>query len=139
MSETEKLIDKIKVLENVSNDKDVAKILGVKPDTLSQWKKRNKIPYAELIKYCSLQNVNLDSIFKNNQKMTSNGNIVNNSNMIGNINNSNIVIKNNSQYPKEVTNLEDEMLECYRTLDKEKQEYYYYKIKADALEKKFNN
>lgn len=54
------VLEKIKLFTNTSSDKDVAERLGVKPDTLSQWKKRNKIPYAELCVFANLYNVDLN-------------------------------------------------------------------------------
>jgi len=37
------------------------------------------------------------------------------------------------KYKKEVTQKEDELLEAYRTLPSDLQDYYYYQIKADAI------
>ncbi|ABB44083.1 hypothetical protein Suden_0804 [Sulfurimonas denitrificans DSM 1251] len=54
------VLEKIKLFTNTSSDKDVAEKLGVKPDTLSQWKKRNKIPYSELCVFANLYNVDLN-------------------------------------------------------------------------------
>lgn len=68
MSDELKYIDRIKEVHNIQDDKDVARCLGVKPDTFSQWKGRKKIPYKELIKYSSIQNVSLDWLILGNKQ-----------------------------------------------------------------------
>ncbi len=60
MSDELKYIDIIKEIHNLKEDREVANYLNVKPDTLSQWKGRKKIPYKELVEYSSLHNVSLD-------------------------------------------------------------------------------
>lgn len=64
MSDLSKIIDKIKKIENITEDKEVAKVLGIKADTLSQQKIRNSIPYKHIINYCNSRNVSLDALFK---------------------------------------------------------------------------
>lgn len=42
------IIDRIKEKFALKNETQVAKLLGVEQNTLSSWKKRNKIPYEKL-------------------------------------------------------------------------------------------
>jgi SOS-response transcriptional repressor LexA len=62
----EKIIDKIKEIiaieenkEKVYN-KDVAKALGISPENLSVLKKRNKIPYEEIIYFCAKRKISIN-------------------------------------------------------------------------------
>lgn len=60
MSDLLEIIDKMKKISNVKSDKEVAKLLKTKADTLSQWKTRNKIPFKELLEYSNIQNISLN-------------------------------------------------------------------------------
>lgn len=103
MSKISVIIDRFKKLLGTSNDKDIAKVLGVKADTFSQWKGRNKIPYKEINNFCILQNVSLNWIFlgvgeinlekkiSNNQKIVMNGG-TNHGNIGNNVNGDNISV-----------------------------------------------
>lgn len=42
------IIDRLKIKFSLKSDMQVAKLLGVEQNTLSSWKKRNKIPYEKL-------------------------------------------------------------------------------------------
>ena len=53
------IISRIKEVEKVQLDKDVQKILGLKQGTFAAGKKRNSIPFDELIAYCNNKNINL--------------------------------------------------------------------------------
>ena len=46
-------------------DIDVAIALDMSKQSLSQLKKRNKIPYEQIIKFCEKRNISIDSIFFN--------------------------------------------------------------------------
>ena len=148
MSEIVRIIDRIKVLNGLKSDKEVAKQLNVKADTLSQWKKRNKIPYYELEKYSNLHNVSLNWLLSGKgsmhlqepsttQNVNGNGVIISGTNqgtlITGDIN---ISIQ---KHKKEVTQKEDDLLEAYRTLSNDLQDYYYHQIKADAIETKIKD
>ena len=77
MSVILEIIDRIKIISNLKSDKEVADILEIKADTLSQWKKRNKIPYKELSKYSNLQNVSLNWLLSEKGNMLLNNLIEN--------------------------------------------------------------
>lgn len=56
----EDILSRIKQIENVTTFKDVADILNVSEVNISQWRKRNSIPYDKLIKYCKKNDVSFD-------------------------------------------------------------------------------
>ena len=62
------LIIKLKKLSGLKTDKAVAiEILGLKADAFVQRKKRNAIPYENVINYCLVNKISLDSLFENNE------------------------------------------------------------------------
>lgn len=63
MSELEIIIDKIKEFENIKKDKEVADLLGISESNLYQMKKREKIPYLEIINYCHIKKISTDLFF----------------------------------------------------------------------------
>jgi hypothetical protein len=65
MSEIDNIINKIKDIENISKDKEVAEKLGITEQNLYQMKKREKIPYFEIINYCNIKNITTDLFFLN--------------------------------------------------------------------------
>ncbi len=65
MSEIDNIINKIKDIENISKDKEVAEKLGITEQNLYQMKKREKIPYLEIINYCNSKNISTDFFFLN--------------------------------------------------------------------------
>ena len=91
MSDELKYIDIIKEIHNLKEDREVAHYLNVKPDTLSQWKGRKKIPYKELVEYSNLHNVSLDYLLLGKE-------------IKSNIEN-NLLINNNSSYQIDVLNV----------------------------------
>ena len=54
------ILSKIRQIENISTDTELSDILKVTPQHIYIWKKRNTIPYKELIEYCSINNISLD-------------------------------------------------------------------------------
>lgn len=56
------IIEKIKNIEDVSRDKEIATTLGVSKNVFSNWKRRNTIPYKILQEYCRSKNISLDSL-----------------------------------------------------------------------------
>jgi len=44
-------------------DKHLANYLGIKPNTISTWKKRGKVPYKELIAICEEKGIDLNWLF----------------------------------------------------------------------------
>lgn len=82
MSEIDIIINKIKDIENISKDKEVAEKLGITEQNLYQMKKREKIPYFEIINYCNDRNMTTDLFFlnkmiENKQNITYNNKIIN--------------------------------------------------------------
>jgi hypothetical protein len=63
LSDFIKVLDRLKVLKGVSKDREIAELLVVKADTLSQWKNRNKIPFEVINNFCNLQNVSLNWVY----------------------------------------------------------------------------
>ncbi len=59
------IINKIKEIENIKDDKEVAEKLGITAQNLYQMRKRNKIPYFEIIKYCNDKKISTDLFFLN--------------------------------------------------------------------------
>ncbi|KAA0257186.1 helix-turn-helix domain-containing protein [Deferribacter autotrophicus] len=63
----------------------------------------------------------------NDSKNINSGNIINGSNFI--------IGSNNTGFrEKEITDIEKDLIESFRKLPKKKQQYFYHKIKAEALE-----
>lgn len=62
MIDLEEVFHRIKDIYNIKKDKDLSVILGVKQQTLTNWKLRNKIPYEEIISICLKENINLKYI-----------------------------------------------------------------------------
>lgn len=50
---------KFKFIFGFSNDTEAAEALGIKRSTYASFKKLNKIPYEEAIKYCEDKNIDL--------------------------------------------------------------------------------
>lgn len=98
------LIDKY----NLKTESELAKLLGVEANTLSGWKKREKIPFDNLLKIVNEKNTSLDEI---------------------------LGITNNNFAQSDT---EQELLLNFKKLPKEKQEIYLLRIKADAIEIGFN-
>ena len=94
------LLDKF----NLRTESELAKLLGVEANTLSGWKKREKIPFENLLKLSNEKKISFDEILGNNCNIF------------------------------DINATEAELLENIRKLPKEKQEVYILRIKADAIE-----
>ncbi|WP_313806418.1 helix-turn-helix domain-containing protein [Flavobacterium sp.] len=56
---------------NVKTDLELAKILDVKPNTISTWKKRNTLDYQKIIQKCLEHSIDLHELFrKENEQIT---------------------------------------------------------------------
>ena len=62
MLDLTQILDNIKKIENVKQDKEVAKILKLKNDNLSQYKSRNVVPIKNIVEYCLSKNISIDEI-----------------------------------------------------------------------------
>ncbi len=58
------IIDKLKQIIGSDKDKDVAIALGIKPTTFASQKRRQRIPYASIIRYCLDNRVDVDSVLQ---------------------------------------------------------------------------
>ncbi len=54
------IIDNIKKIENIKQDKEVCSLLDIRTDSLSKYKKKNTIPYDKIINYCIKRNLSID-------------------------------------------------------------------------------
>lgn len=59
MIEIKEILERIKEKLNIKNDKEIAEVLGVNQQNLTNWKARNTIPYFEIISLCLEKNINL--------------------------------------------------------------------------------
>jgi transcriptional regulator with XRE-family HTH domain len=60
------IIERIKEKFSLKNETQVAKLLNVEQNTLSSWKKRNKIPYDKLDELALQNQISLDWILSGN-------------------------------------------------------------------------
>lgn len=63
MLDTSKILQKIKKMVGVKTDLELSKLLHVKPNTISSWKKRNSLQYESIIALCQEHNVDLNELF----------------------------------------------------------------------------
>lgn len=56
------IINRLKIKFALKNDSQIAQLLGVEQNTLSSWKKRNKIPYEKLDYLARENNLSLEWI-----------------------------------------------------------------------------
>ena len=56
------IIDRMKQLMNIKNDSDVAELLNINQSTFAERKRRNSVPYEEIIKFCDKQHIAIDYI-----------------------------------------------------------------------------
>ena len=69
MLDLEQILENIKKIENVKQDKDVAKILNLKNDNLSQYKSRNAVPIKNIVEYCLSKNISIDEILNSKTQL----------------------------------------------------------------------
>lgn len=74
MTEFERIMTNFKNLLQIKNDTKTAEILGMNRATYSERKARNSIPYENLINFCKKEDISIDLIFENQEKMTKNEN-----------------------------------------------------------------
>ncbi|NOY84151.1 MAG: bacteriophage CI repressor [Nitrospirae bacterium] len=60
MSRLNDIIDRIKEISHLRTDAEVAKKLGLKPNTLSERKARDSVPFEEIFRYCVQNEIYLD-------------------------------------------------------------------------------
>jgi len=59
------ILKKLKKSLKINTDIELSEILNVKPNTISTWKKRNTLDYNCIISICELYDIDLNSIFTN--------------------------------------------------------------------------
>ena len=69
MLDLTQILDNIKKIENVKKDKEVAKILKLKNDNLSQYKSRNVVPIKNIVEYCLSKNISIDEILNSKAQL----------------------------------------------------------------------
>jgi signal peptidase I len=70
MKTVNEILDRIKILKNIKTDTELATLFSVKPNTISNWRKRNTIPYKHIITYCEKENIDIHNVLlgKNGDK-----------------------------------------------------------------------
>ena len=148
MKKIESILKRLYKALSIESDTEFSKKYGIKRNTISTWKKRNSTPYELLEKISQNENISFDWLLtgkgsmhlqepSTTQNVNGNGAIISGTNqgtlITGDIN---ISIQ---KHKKEVTQKEDDLLEAYRTLPSDLQDYYYHQIKADAIETKIKD
>ncbi|PLY06237.1 MAG: hypothetical protein C0625_10485 [Arcobacter sp.] len=67
MNRIDEILNRIYDLMGFEKDLEFCEKYNVKPNTLSTWKKRNKIPYELIEKISQIENISLDKILLNSQ------------------------------------------------------------------------
>lgn len=63
MQSAKGVIKRLKELLKIKTDLELATILGVKPNTISSWKKRNSLQFETIIELCKENNIDLNELF----------------------------------------------------------------------------
>ncbi len=58
----EQITNKLKQIIHSDKDKDVAIALGIKPTTFASQKRRQRTPYASIIRYCRAHHINANEV-----------------------------------------------------------------------------
>lgn len=61
-SEIRTIVDRFKKVLGVSRDDEVAKALGMSPQSLNGYKDRKKIPFVQIVEFCMKEDVSLDHV-----------------------------------------------------------------------------
>lgn len=61
-SEIRTIVDRLKKVLGVSRDDEVAKALGMSPQSLNGYKDRKKIPFVQIVEFCQKEDVSLDHV-----------------------------------------------------------------------------
>ena len=61
-SEIRLIVDRLKKVLGVSRDDEVAKALGMSPQSLNGYKDRRKIPFVQILEFCEKEDVSLDHV-----------------------------------------------------------------------------
>lgn len=63
MQSAKGVIRRLKEFLKIKTDLELATILGVKPNTISSWKKRNSLQFETIIELCKKSNIDLNELF----------------------------------------------------------------------------
>jgi hypothetical protein len=133
MNEINEILNKIKEKLNIKKDKELAEILNIKQQTLTNWKKRNKIPYREILIMCSKYKININDILISN-KESIDGVVTT---LYENVTGNKININNNNNSSISINNLNDDLYikicNELKKLNTNKREYFYHLMKAENL------
>ncbi|HHR4769146.1 TPA: helix-turn-helix domain-containing protein [Salmonella enterica] len=111
IKESEVVLARLKQIFSVSSDTALCEKLSVSPQTLSSWKSRNKIPYANCVEVSTQRNVSLDWL------LTGRGTMYITSNQVE----GGDCAQCSQQAPNEMTVRERKLLELFRVLSPEDQ------------------
>ncbi|EHN7837984.1 helix-turn-helix domain-containing protein [Salmonella enterica] len=111
IKDSEVVLARLKQVFSVSSDVALCEALSVSPQTLSSWKSRNKIPYANCVEVSTQRNVSLDWL------LTGRGTMYITSNQVE----SRDCSQCTQQVPDEMTIRERKLLELFRVLSPEEQ------------------
>ena len=62
MNNFKQIISRFKEITKINKDKAVAAALGIKPTTFASMKRRQKVPYAHIIKYCYDSHIDANTV-----------------------------------------------------------------------------
>ena len=51
------ILDTVKKIEKISKDTELADVLKVRQSLITMWRKRETVPYENLLHYCELRNI----------------------------------------------------------------------------------
>lgn len=60
------IIERMREVERVQNDKELAERMGVEAGTLSKWKSRNSLPIDKIIAFSSAKGISIDWLISGN-------------------------------------------------------------------------
>lgn len=63
LTRTTTLLQRLKELTGIRTDVELSDVLGIKPNTLSTWKKRNTLDYKKVLETCHSYRLDLNKIF----------------------------------------------------------------------------
>lgn len=72
MQNTKGIIKKLKGFLKIKTDLELSNILGVKPNTISSWKKRNSLQFESIIELCEKHRIDLNELFYSERVMYKN-------------------------------------------------------------------
>lgn len=64
------IIDRLKEELSINTDKNLCKLIDIKPNTLSTWKKRDSLDFNKIIALCESKNLDLNYIFFDEKKFS---------------------------------------------------------------------